>query len=189
MAVIVPTVFSVEMNQMSPQTQEYRPVAPQAHYGRARRSTFFYALAGTEAANTTIIGLCIVPKNARIAKSDIWIDGSPSATSTFDIGLAARDGLGVLDQNAATNALEAEAALYEKELYEGLSGQAALADTGNLLGSFAPAGAAASGNFADTIAHYVGYVVKRDCILIATVKTANVTIAANIFGYVNYVVD
>jgi hypothetical protein len=181
MSAIVPTVFSVEMSAMPPQTTNYTPVPPQVHYGRRRSSWFQYALAGAEAQDTTIIALCIVPKNSRIQKSDIFIDAGPGANVTFDIGLVARDGSGVLD---ADTSLEEEA-----KPYDVLPPPSSITDTGNLLGSFAPANAAAAGNFADTMAHKVGFYTRKDCILIATVKTANVAAPANILGYINYVVD
>jgi hypothetical protein len=181
MSAIVPILFSVEMTLQPPQTTNYTPVPPQVQYGKVRRNWFQYALAGTEAANTSIIALSVIPKNARIAKGFIAIDGGPGANVTFDIGLVARDGSGVLD---ADSSLEEES-----KTYDGLPAPAATNDTGNLLGSFAPVNAAAVGAFAETIAHKVGWFTRKDAILIATVKTANVSVAANISGYVDYVVD
>ncbi len=181
MSAIVPTLFGVEMSLQPPQTQAYTPVPPQVQYGKVRRSWFSYVL--TTEVVATVIGLAIIPKNARISKSLICCNDGPGASVTFDVGLAAADGSGVLD---ADTTLEEES-----KTYDGLPAPAAQNDAGDFLGAFAPSDAAAVGAFADTVANHIGYYLRKQAILIATVRGATVDpdVTVTLQGYVDYVVD
>lgn len=161
-----PSIYSVELNQVPPQAQGFNPLNANQMHGRVRHATFTYVLLGTEV-TTTLLGLCIIPKGAMLEKSDIFISATPGSSVTFTIGASGRNLNGFIDDTVG----------------------ATVADSATLFGSFAPAGAAASGTFADTLAHKVGYIAAKDIILTASVATANVSAVATIFGYVRYVLD
>lgn len=165
MAAIIPAEWSAELSQVPPIGQTYSPLKPSQFHGRVRMAYFTKAIAAELIAVS--IGLCNIPKNARILRGYVFIGGGPGANVNFDIGLIGRDGKGFIDATPG----------------------ATIADNANYLGNFAPANAAAAGNFASTVATNVGYLATRDLQLIATVRTANVSVAQTLQGYVEYVVD
>lgn len=160
-----PTLFSDQLAKLPPQTQNYTPLRPSELHGRVRIGYFSRSLLAE--AQNSLIGLTIIPKNARILESKITTSATPGASVNFDLGLSARNGNGNIDDTSG----------------------ATVADAPAYLGNFAPAGAAAKGVFADTAAFHQGYLTTKDLILTATVKTAAVTAASILAGYVLYVVD
>ena len=162
---ILTTSNSVELQQVPPIAASYSPLKPSEKHGRVRIAAFTVALAAQ--AQNLLIGLCTVPKNARILESKIMIDGGPGANVNFDIGLSGADGTGNIEDTVG----------------------ATVADSASYLGNFAPANAAAKSVFADTLANHAMYTAKKELLLTTTVKTAGVSVAATLKGYVKYVVD
>lgn len=167
--------YSNELVQIPPIATTYQPLMPNQQHGRKRVVTFTVPLLAQ--AQNAVIGLCNIPKNARVFKSIIMISAGPGANVNFDIGLAGNDNNGNIDDGNDVVDIT------------GPNGAAATVDTANFFGNFAPANAAAVGAFADTIANNCGYMLNKDCILTTTVKTAAVSGAATLYGYVEYVTD
>lgn len=162
MAIAV-TTYSNELNRVPPQSVTYSPLRPYEFHGRVRMAAFTVALLAQ--AQNSVIALHNIPKNARIIRGYIYVSAGPGANVNFDLGLIGSNGF--IDDTAG----------------------ATVADTAAFLGNFAPANAAAAGNYANTYAFNTMYVAKKALQLIATVKTAAVSVAGVLTGYTEYVVD
>lgn len=161
----LPTLYSAELTRIPPVSVAFSPLRPNEAHGRMRMAFFTRAILAE--AQNAVIALCNIPKNARIMRGFIFTSATPGATVNFDIGLVGRNLNGFIDDTVG----------------------ATVADNNSYLGNFAPAAAAASGNFANTVAFHNGYIAAKDLILCAQVKGAAVTAASNLTGYVEYVVD
>lgn len=161
----LPTAFSSELNRVPPQSVAYSPLKPSEAHGRIRMAFFTVVLLAQ--AQNLLIGLCYVPKNARVLNS-VWNKSATAgATVDFDIGLAGKDGSGNIDDTAG----------------------ATVADAPAFFGNIANTTAAGKADFADLQASNFGYTLKKDCILTMTVKDAAVTAGCTVMGFVRYVVD
>lgn len=160
-----PTLFSVELAQVPPQAVAYAPLRPNQAHGRVRMAFFTRAVAAE--AENSVIGLCYIPKNARVLKGAFMKSATTGATVNYDLGLSARDDNGYIDDTLG----------------------ATVADAPAHFGNVANTTAAQAADFAATAAQNSGYILTKDCILTLKVKGAAVSAAATISGYVLYVVD
>lgn len=88
--------YSVELNQTSPGSiGVYGPVKANSHYGRVRNSSFRLVLASQ--VSGTNFAVVIIPKGARILQGGIIASATLANAATLAVGLAARDGLGNVD--------------------------------------------------------------------------------------------
>lgn len=166
MAAIVRTLNSVELTQVPPIGTTYSPLKPSQWHGRVRVASFSYAFAGTEVKDTTILGLCNLPKNARVLQATVITDATTS-TSTFQIGLIGRDGSGLIDATTG----------------------ATVADNATWWGTVGAVAGAQTAVVANTAAQHALYTLVRDCIAILTVKTTDIGAPFGLSGYFLYVVD
>ena len=160
-----PTLFSTEMAAIPPQSVAYTPLTPAQAHGRVRVATFNRACAAE--AENVVIGLCNIPKNAKVLSVKFAKSATLGATVNFDIGLAGADSNGYIDDTSG----------------------ATVADAVAHFGNVANTTAASVATKADTIAENMCYVLKKNCVLTLKVKGAAISAAGNISGYVLYVVD
>lgn len=157
--------YSAELMRVPPQSVTYSPLKPSEEHGRVRMAYFTRAVAAE--AQNTLIGLCKIPKNARVLKGKFSKSATTGATVNYDIGLCGKDNSGYIDDTVG----------------------ATVADAPAHFGNIANTTAAQVADFADTAAQNMGYTLVKDCYLTLTVKDAAVSAAATISGYVLYVVD
>lgn len=162
---IVATTYSTELAQVPPQSPVYSPLRPTQYTGRMRIAGFTRALLA-EPKDTTIIGLCRLPKNSRIMVIKFITDATTS-TSTFDVGLIGANLNGFIDDTVG----------------------ATVADNGTWFGAVPAVAGAQTALVANTAAQHNGYILKKDCYIICTIRTTNISAAANITGYAEYVLD
>ena len=169
--------YSNELVQVPPIATSFQPLMPNQQHGRKRIATFTVPLLA-QALNTTI-GLCVIPKNARILNIFASTSATPGATVALTFGAAGRDNSGYIDDGNDD---------FDITGYEGV-GVGQVADSTTYFGTLAASGAATTGNLAATAAQNVGYMFNKDCVLTATTTGASCTAAATLFGYVEYVTD
>lgn len=145
----------------------YKPLKPSELHGRVRIAYWNYKPTAAIAA-TKVIRLAKLPKNARVIAGRITSNAFV-ATSTMDVGLAAVDGSGIIDNPT-------DATADSNTFFTG-GGTLAVATAGAY-------------NFADTQANNNGYVLQKENWLICRLNTAGMDGVADVLqGHVSYVVD
>ena len=175
MAVITPDFKSQQMTNIASPPLTY--LRPNELGGRVRCAFFYFAPAtGNDVAATKVVSLTKLPAGARILSGKIVSNGAVT-NATVALGLAAADGSGVPDANTSD--------------YDAGNGQSVLtADSGTFFGSGITIATAGSYSFADTYANNNGYMLQKECYLIATFATAGMTGGTHVLqGHVLYVVD
>lgn len=179
MAATTITAYSVQLNQHAPgNPQTYGPVKANEHYGRVRCSNFRLVLASQ--ASGTSFALAIIPRGARILGGVLAASATLANTATLAVGLAARDGLGFVDDALAGGPL------YK---YDGsaITVGTALSDSTVCLKAAAAQGATQV-PFALTQA--LGYLYETAKDLYLTITTGTGTVSTEVVtGHVLYVVD
>lgn len=162
-----PTNFSAELNRIPPQSVTYSPLKPSEQHGRVRIAYFTRAVAAE--AQNLVIGLCNIPKNARVINGVLLKSATAGATVNWDIGLAGNDNNGFIDDTSGATVTDAAAAAW--------------------FGNLANTTAESNQSFAQLPSTKRGYTLTKDCLLVLTVKGAAVSAAATLSGYVEYVLD
>jgi hypothetical protein len=163
----LPTTFSSELNRIPPQSVTYNPLKPSEQHGRVRIA--YFTLAVLAQAQNAVIGLCNIPKNARVLYGVLAKSATAGATVNWDLGLVGKDNNGYIDDTSGATVADSAATAW--------------------FGNVANTTAASKGEFAILPAANMGYILKKDCMLVLTVKGAAVTAAATLTGWVEYVVD
>jgi hypothetical protein len=100
MAATTITSYSTELTQTSPGSpQLYAPLKPNQHRGKVRMSSFTLVLASQ--ASGTSFAVAIIPKGARILGGILAASGTLANSATLAVGLAAKDGTGLIDDGTA----------------------------------------------------------------------------------------
>jgi hypothetical protein len=92
MAATVIAIYSTEVAANLPPL--YAPLTPRQREGRLRVATFNKTFA-TDAVGS--IALCVLPAQARILNGEFIFSATLGGTTTWAVGLAAKDGSGFLD--------------------------------------------------------------------------------------------
>ena len=162
-----PTVFSAELNRIPPQSVTYSPLKPAEQHGRVRIAYFTRAVAAE--AQNAVIGLCNIPKNARVLNGYLQKSATAGATVNWDLGLAGNDNNGYIDDTSGATVADSAATAW--------------------FGNVANTTAESTQQFAQLPSTKRGYTLTKDCLLVLTIKGAAVTAAATLSGYVEYVLD
>lgn len=163
----LPSTFSAELNRVPPQSVTYNPLKPYEYHGRVRESWFTLAVAAQ--AQNAVVGLCKLPKNARVLNGWFKKSATAGATVNWDLGLVGADNNGYIDDTLGATVADSAATAW--------------------FGNVANTTAESTANFATLPSTKNGYVLTKDCLLVVTVKGAAVTAAATLTGWVEYVVD
>ena len=158
---MTPDILSNELTAVAGD-QGHIGLKPNELHGRVRMARFSLNT-GAGATVDDTVGLCRLPKNARII--EIFAAFEAMGTSaTVDLGLAGNDG--------------------SDEIAAGVD------DDFDMLASVVSVAAAGSSYaFANTIALGYGYELQKECLLVATVKGANWAADKELAGHVLYVTD
>jgi hypothetical protein len=162
-----PTVFGAELNRIPPQSVTYNPLKPSEQHGRVRIAYFTLAVAAQ--AQNAVIGLCNIPKHARVLNGVLMKSATAGATVNWDLGLAGNDNNGFIDDTPGATVADSAATAW--------------------FGNVANTTAESNQSFAQLPSTKRGYTLTKDCILVLTVKGAPVTAPATLTGYVEYVLD
>jgi len=162
--------YSTQLTQIPPsETQAHTPLNANEYRGRVRMSYFDFTVPTGDVAIAANVGLCKIPKGARILGGRFTCDIDFSvATGTLDIGIMGADLTGFID---AAGSVADDVDFLAQDL-----------DTSN-------AAATPDLAFADTITHNHGYVTEKEVIVTATPVTAAISATKTCTGHVLWVVD
>jgi hypothetical protein len=163
----LPVLFSSELNRIPPQSVTYNPLKPSEYHGRKRISSFTLAVAAQ--AQNAVIGLCNIPKGAKVLRIVFKKSATAGATVNWDLGLVGKDNNGFIDDTTGATVADSAATAW--------------------FGNIANTTAESTADTATLPSTKNSYVLKKDCMLVLTVKGAAVTAAATLTGWVEYVVD
>ena len=91
--------YSTELAQTAPgNPQLYAPLKPNQHRGKVRMSSFSLTLASQ--VSGTSFAVAIIPKGARILGGTLAASATLANSATLSVGLAAKDGTGLIDTGA-----------------------------------------------------------------------------------------
>lgn len=171
--------YSTELNQTTPgNPQTYAPVSANQHYGKVRCTSFRLVLASQ--ALGTSFAVAIIPKGARIISGSIIASATLANSATLAVGLAAKDGLGYIDDALAGGPT------YKPD-GSAVTVGTKVDDSTTCLKAAAAQGATAVG-FALTQALGYRYETAKDLYLTLTTGTGQVSTEV-VTGHVFYVVD
>lgn len=168
------SAYSDQLNQTTPGSpQLYAPVKANRHYGKVRCSNFSLTLASQ--VSGTSFAVAIIPKGARIISGSIIASATLANSATLAVGLAAKDGTGLIDDGTAV----------QPDM--GAATGTAESDQTACLKAAAAQGATAVG-FALTQA--LGYLYETQKELYLTLTTGTGTVSTEVVtGHVLYVVE
>ncbi len=166
--------YSTELNQTTPGSpQLYAPVKANRHYGKVRCSNFSLTLASQ--ASGTSFAVVIIPKGARIISGGIIASATLANSATLAVGIAAKDGTGLIDDGTAVSTAMAAAT------------GTALSD---LTTAFKAAAAQSTTFVAFALTQALGYLYETQKEVYLTLTTGTGTVSTEVVtGHVLYVVE
>jgi hypothetical protein len=175
MAATTISAYSDQLNQTTPGSpQLYAPVKVNFHYGRVRCSSFTLTFASQ--VSGTSIACVIIPRGARILSGTLAASATLANSATLAVGLAAKDGSGVIHPLTAGGV--------------DTTGTAVAADVSDAIALLKAAAAQGTAQVPFAITRALGYLYETQKDLYLTITTGTGTVATEVlFGNVLYVVD